>query len=106
MFWFLSTIGRLRGSHPSAVFLGFIQRTIWTDTVSILLASIHFIMKFNFVLAVCFLDLSILGGIDAGDDVIEELVLLLVKESSMNLHRERSYTQKRCPGTNHFLLQL
>lgn len=89
VFWPLWTASGFRNFCLFGSFLGLIWGTGQTDTISILLCFVHFIIKCNFIFLVAVsLYLSILGRIGAGNNVIEELILLLDKESSQELHED------------------
>lgn len=89
MFWPLGATGGGGSFRLLVFFLGLIWGTKWMHTVSILFCFVHLIVKFNFIfLFGVFLYLSILGRIGASNDVIEELVLLLGKETGKKFRKE------------------
>lgn len=83
MFWLFRAIRDFSTFIFFVSFIGLIKGTSWTNTISTLFCFVQFIIKFDFIfLVVAFLYLSILGRISASNDIIQELVLLLVKERS------------------------
>ena len=86
MFWLLRATGGFGTSLLFASFLGLLWGAECTHGISLLFGLVHFVVKFNFISLINVpLHLPGLGRVGAGDDVIQELVLLLVKERGENL---------------------
>lgn len=81
MFWPLGAAGGFGVFLLFASFRHLLGATGWTHTISLLFGRVHFIIKLEFVFPTgILLDLSVLDGIGAGNDIVQELVLLLAKE--------------------------
>ena len=87
----LRPLSTFRGFGTSSLFLSFrslLQGLRGACAVIIRLSFVHLVIKFNLIFwMLAFLYLSILGGIGASNDIIQELVLLLAKRRSQGLHK-------------------